>query len=203
MKTVGVVRQAGLVATTVGLRVRTGFAIAVALDDASALPRVVDRRRVELVDPALPRQVYHAAVGLPLPEAERLIAEVVGSAEHAATAAVEAIVGDLGSGLRVAVGVRRSDAPPRSLAAILGSHTALHAAEGELYRDALLGAAEAGGLDVHAVPEDDAPAVAAGVLGIDAERANRLVAELGKPLGPPWTKDQKTAALLAMAVAGR
>ena len=98
--------------------------------------------------------------------------------------------------------MRRSDAPPKSLAAILRSHTALHAAEGELYRDVLLGAAQAGGLDVHAVPEDDAPAVAAGVLGTTADQANRLVAELGKPLGPPWSKDQKIAALLALAVSG-
>jgi hypothetical protein len=186
----------------VGLRVRTGFAIVVAIDNAATLPLVVDRRRVELVDPRLPRQVYHAAVGLPLGEAERLVAEVVGSAEAAATAAVAGIVDELGSELRVAIGVRRSNARPKSLAAILRSHTALHAAEGELYRDALLGAAHAGRLDVHAVPEDDAAAVAAGVLGMAADQANRLVAELGRPFGPPWTKDQKIAALLALAVAG-
>ena len=68
MKTVGAVRQAGTVARAVGLRVRTGFAIVVAVDNAPTLPLVVDRRRIELVDPVFPRQVYHAAVGLPLAE---------------------------------------------------------------------------------------------------------------------------------------
>ena len=49
----------------VGFRVKSGWATAVLLAGPAAAPRVVDRRVIELSDPAVPtsRQPYHAVMG--------------------------------------------------------------------------------------------------------------------------------------------
>src|SRR5262249_57236585 len=65
---------------------------------------------------------------------------------------------------------------PDSLEAILAAHPFVHAAEGELFRRALLDAAGARGLLV------------------PAEAACEAVERIERPAGPPWARDQKLAA---------
>jgi hypothetical protein len=103
----------------IGFRDHAGWAVAVAI---SAEPAVRDRRRVQLCDPRLPRQVYHAAAGVPLHEAGPLIAGVERSAAEHAEAALADLQRDLrGQGHRVrAVGVCIGTSPiPTDLDAIL------------------------------------------------------------------------------------
>src|SRR6266705_1940349 len=84
-----------------------------------------------------------------------------------------------------AVAVVVGDHPvPEELAAVLASHALMHAAEGQLYRDALLDAA-----------------TALGQRGIGMSRgrlAERLAGDLagtvralGAAAGPPWRKEHK------------
>jgi len=53
-------------------------------------------------------------------------------------------------------------------------------------------------LPVVAVLVKDRYPRAARVTGLRVDRLKALVGELGRPLGPPWTLDQKEAALLAL-----
>jgi hypothetical protein len=74
------------------------------------------------------------------------------------------------------------------LAKILVSHPLLHTAEGVLFRDALLWAAKECGLPDCRVLEKD-------LLG---SSSLEQISSLGKLIGPPWTQDQKLAALAGL-----
>jgi hypothetical protein len=185
---------------TIGLRAHTGWAVAVALAGAPAAPAVVDRRRLDLTDPEVPRQAFHVAAGLDAGAAEALVERATRTAEALAERTVRGLVGELRSaGHQVAAagvalgGGRRLG----TLARILASHAAMHAAEGELYREALVHASAACGLPVTGVPERDLYDRAAAALRVPIGDLRRRVVELGRACGPPWAQDQKSAALVA------
>ena len=129
-------------------------------------------------------------------------AEVERSAVAAAGHELAGLVAELAAaghrvrGVAVAVGTTRV---PQELATILGSHPLLHAAEGELYREALADAAEAAGLPVVRFVGRNVLVDAAAAL--ERPIADTL-AELGRGLGPPWAKDQKEAAAAALLALG-
>jgi hypothetical protein len=82
--------------------------------------------------------------------------------------------------------------PP--LAVVLRSHPLLHAAEGQLARQALAEAAEREGLTVHSVSPRSLH---------DMDLTQRVV-DLGRAAGPPWRKEHKLAAVAALvAQSGR
>ena len=61
-------------------------------------PEVIDRRRVELIEPGLPKQPYeHETVGMSAAEAERLVQEVRDSAAHCAERALSRLRSGLGT----------------------------------------------------------------------------------------------------------
>jgi hypothetical protein len=191
---------------TIGLRAHTGWAVAVALAGPPEAPAVVDRRRLDLSDPEVPRQAFHAAAGLDAGAAEALVERATRTAETLAERAVRGLAGELGSaghrlaGAGVVLGGGRRLG---TLAQVLASHAAMHAAEGELYREVLVHAAAACGLPVTGVHERDLHDRAAAVLGVPAPDLRRRIAELGRAYGPPWAQDQKSAALVAwLALAG-
>ena len=135
-----------------GVADHSGWAhlVTVALRD-DGLPTLVDRRRCALVDEDVPRQPYHAAVALPAEEAEALVATVTRAAEAGARAALAALAADLAPAHRLAAITVRTTVgrpTPDTVAEVLASHSAVHTAEGELYREAWAAAAEAAGVDV-------------------------------------------------------
>jgi hypothetical protein len=96
--------------------------------------------------------------------------------------------------------------PPMTLQEALSSHAMKHAAEGQLYRQALISAGEALGLRVVAATERDLDRQAAVATGTAEHLVRGRVEALGRELGPPWAQDQKLAALvawIALATAGR
>src|SRR6185437_497987 len=86
--------------------------------------------------------------------------------------------------------VGRVRAIPDDLEKILASHALLHAAEGDLYERVLIDAASHIGLNALVLE----PAT------IDIPAA---VETGGKALGPPWQKDHKLAASVALAALER
>ena len=74
----------------------------------------------------------------------------------------------------------------------------MHRAEGVLFRDALVRAAEECGLRPISVPENQLMRYAESELGVRAADLLRKFTTLGKSAGPPWAKDQKDAAVAAM-----
>jgi hypothetical protein len=180
----------------------------VAVGGSRRAPVIVHRERVELLDGSLPRQPYHVAAedGLSLIEGADLISRVEQAAATAATHATEAIVATLTEsghsivGVGLAAGGRRI---PAELPRILASHTLLHAAEGDLYEQAVIeGCVRADLPYVTLAPKtilDDA----ASQLAVTPADLGASLTAAGKVAGVPWRKDHREAAAAAMVALWR
>ena len=192
-------------AVTLGLSPHSGWAALVAVGGSPALPEVLVRARIELADPSLPgsRQPYHALEELPLAEAERRLRRYESTARSMARAGLASIVDELrrGGHAAAAAGILESSGRKgRSLEAILASHALIHTADGDHFRDALAEAGAHCGLVVHRVSARDLVDKATAALRLSEQDIQARVRELGRPLGPPWTADQKSAAMLAWSL---
>jgi hypothetical protein len=186
--------------TALGFRAHSGWAAMVAVAGTMDAPRVLERRRIVVADPEIPgsKQPYHAAAGLPFPRAESAVREAIESSRGLALEAMTATVEGLRSQGHEVVGcgvLLGSGKALPGLDRILAAHPLIHTAEGEMFRDVLVWAAQECRLPVTGVREK----------GLDATSLERI-GSLGKLIGPPWTLDQKyatVAALLALGTARR
>ncbi len=188
----------------VGVADHSGWANLVTVGaGADGAPVVVDRRRCDIIGPDDVRQPYHAAAGMDEAGGEALVAAVADVAAAGTRAALTDLAADLASAGATIVGLAMragSDrAMPSTLAGILARHTAMHMAEGELYRDAWAAAADERGVPVAVHPRGEAEALAAAALGTTVDRLVTLLAALGQALGPPWQAEHKEAAAGALA----
>lgn len=182
-----------------GLRPHTGWAVAVAAGDFGSSV-VVERRRLELWDEAVPRAVYHAARPLDLGDAIQLVHQAEEAADEAAMCALSEMVAELVAADHdvVAAGVVTSSMRlPSKLADVFASHAFVHAAEGHLFREALVHAVGSCGVHVLEVPARELTARAEAKWGWHPETLGQALAELGRSLGPPWQKDHKDATVAA------
>ena len=176
-------------AIVIGVVARTGAAVAVALSGTAAAPQFAGRREIELVPPGLVAQPYHAAAGLDLAAAGQLIAQVESAAEQAAAAGLRALAAARSPGPVHAVAVVvKAVSVPSDLAGIMRSHAWMHAAEGVLYRQAVLAGAAGCGWMTHAVEQSALP------------EAEQTVNALGLVAGRPWRRIEKDAARAALAI---
>jgi hypothetical protein len=189
----------------IGVRVHSGWSVLVAVSTSDGSPQIVRREHVILIDSSQPgaKQPYHFAEKLSLPKAERHISECTAASGRLAGAAFDRILTDLrardfeieGCAVLLASG----HALP-VLADILASHALMHAAEGEFFRNIVREAFEKLGVAVIGFRERGLDQQAADVFGDATPRVLRLVSELGRVLGPPWTADEKAAMLAAWMV---
>jgi hypothetical protein len=188
-----------------GFSVHTGWAAMVAVSGPATSAAVLDRRRLVMIpgsDPESPRFVYHAARELQLEPAERLIRESAELSHGRAKAALQAVVEELGTReyQTVAVGIIVGNRPlSAALDAILKSHSLVHAAEGELFREAIRSASRTVGIPIAEVRAKDLHARAATALGVSDGRVAQVLARIGRAAGKPWAKDQKDACLAALS----
>jgi hypothetical protein len=193
---------------TLGCRSHSGWAALVAVAGDPKSPEVIDRRRIEIADPTIrgSKQPYHAAEPLELPEAEALLKRCAASTARLAQQALRSAINDLrargyqATSFGIVLGSGRG---LPGLPAILKSHALLHTAEGEFFRHALLNAAERCTLALLGVKEREVYDRAAAHLRIPSTELQRRVADLGKPIGPPWSQDQKYATLAAWLALAR
>ena len=191
-----------------GLRAHSGWAALVAIAGPVDSPEVVARRRIEIADPGIrgSKQPFHAAEPLEFPDAQAYIERCAASTQRLAREALQAAM----DGLRD----RRSEASRcgiilgsgrtlPELEAILKSHALIHTAEGEFFRNALVEACGHCGLAVLRLKEKELFERGAAQFRTTVSELERRVQEMGKPLGPPWTQDQKYAALVAWMAMGR
>jgi hypothetical protein len=146
------------------------------------------------------RQPYHAAENLPVPKARAFLGRLSERATARASEGLKAAIGELRrSGLAPrSVGILQAAGRlPAELGSVLASHALIHAAEGEHFRDALARVGEGLGLTIVRLKERELEARASAVLRIPSSPLKQRVSALGRELGPPWTADQKLAALLA------
>lgn len=189
-----------------GLKAHSGWAALVAVGREGDEAVVVDRRRIELVEAAWAKQPYHAAEGLESQKARGLVERAVDSVHRVALSEMKAALSRERErknevvGCAVLVG---TPMPAWSTDEILAVHFRMHKAEGVLFQNALVRAAEKCKLNTLPVFEKELMALASSQLGTRADRLVKQIAFLGKSVGPPWGKDQKDAALAAlMAIRG-
>ena len=190
-----------------GFRMHSGWGVLVAVSGDTGSVDVIDRRRIVTTDLNLPgaKQPYHYAAhrGFTLSESESYLANCAAVSESLALAAVEELLRELdgrhyqvtGSAVLLASG-----RPLPSLAKILASHPLIHTAEGEFFRNAVRKACERLQIPVTAIRERDLEEQARTAFGNAASRVQRRIASLGSSIGPPWTRDHKTAALAALMI---
>jgi hypothetical protein len=148
-------------------------------------PPTIDlQRRLELCPPALPRQTYHAVVhdGLDLKAGERLIRKVAEASVKSARAAMRA-TNDI---VAIAVVAEPRDLP--ELGRILKSHALLHSAEGDMYREVIVDAAEREGI----------PSFHFAATELRAEPRDELMKAFGAIVGTPWQQEHKDSARAAL-----
>ena len=184
-----------------GLRSHSGWAVTVVVGGPLDAPVVIDRRRVEIADPAIggATQPYHAAAHLDLKKAEEFVKRCADSATQLAERALRAVIDSVkekrhevvGSGILLGSG----RAAP-TLATTLASHALIHTAEGELFRSALTRAIERCGLPLTAIQERELWARSSVDLHMTMDELQHSIIEMGRPIGPPWRQDEKYAALV-------
>jgi hypothetical protein len=194
----------------IGVRMHSGWGALVAVSNDDGSVKVIERRRVVVTDPGVRdpgaravNQPYHFAKNLELAEAEKFLANCFANAKRLALAAVRDVVDELrGRHYRVvgAAVLLASGRPLPPLANILASHAAIHAAEGEFFREVFSKACMDLELSVTGLREHDLEECAQRTFGKAASRVRRQIATFGRALGPPWTADQKAAAMAALIV---
>jgi hypothetical protein len=181
--------------------------VLVALGGTSAAPVVVDRKRLSVCDGSFPRQPYHAAENLAAAKAAALVSRSLETAHRLAREALASAVRERRAARQEVAGaglLLGSGRPlPTELAAILRAHPLIHTAEGVMYREALRLGCERAGVAVVGLREREIDATACGRFKLTSEALRARLSALGKPLGPPWSQDEKLASLAAWLVLTR
>ena len=170
-----------------GIAHHFGWAVAVT---ASSDYKVVDRRRIELIEPGVAAApIHHEGKSLDDPAAAVLVAKVRASAVRATGAALDAIAATVPEPI-VSLSLRAwpSDFPDDIAVQRRVPYEAR--ADSVMYRQVLAELARARGWDVHLYDAKDVEAQAAGRLG---DRADEVLLGPRATLGAPWAKDHRMA----------
>jgi hypothetical protein len=191
----------------IGVSEHTGWAHLVCVAAPNGIPTVVARRRVTLIDRALPTQPYeHDTRAMTVADAEALIERVQRSVAACTAAALDRVVTELAPDRHaVAIAIRQPPFPgiPKSVAAVHASHRLVCSADGMLYQLAICHAAETRGLDVRLYRRGEETALAADTLGVTPEEVEEFVGRTGRPAGPPWTQEHRRTYAASIATLAR
>jgi hypothetical protein len=178
-----------------GIADHLGWAVVVT---AGADHSVVDRRRIELVEPGVSAApIHYESSRLDVAATAALVAAVRASVARASAAGLDGLAAALPAPV-VSISLRFW--PPDFPDDIALQRRAPHEARADavMYRHLLAELAHARGWEVHCYDAKHVEAQAADLLG---ERADDVLRGPRATLGPPWTKDHRTA--LAATVVAR
>jgi hypothetical protein len=179
----------------VGIADHFGWAVAVT---ATADHEVVDRRRLELVEPGVTSApIHYESHRLDVAGTAALVAEVRASVARATSASLDALSAALPAPVR---SISLRSWPPEFPTDIAVQRRSPYEARADaiMYRQILAELARARDWDVHFYGAKDVVGQAVSILG---ERADEVLQDPRVRLGPPWTKDHRTA-LAATIVTG-
>jgi hypothetical protein len=178
-----------------GIADHFGWAVAVT---ATADHEVVDRRRMELVEPGLPAApIHYEGARLDVTGTAALVAEVRASIVRATATAFDELAAALPASV-VSISLRAWPLDFPCDVAVQRRPPYEARADAIMYRHVLAELAHARGWAVHVYDARHVVGQAATVLG---ERADEVLYGPRARLGAPWTKDHRTA-LAATVVAG-
>lgn len=181
----------------VGVADHCGWAV---LMTVGAGGKLLDRRRVELVDAGLPMLPHHHECQmLPLRQAVELVARVQQSAETCAAVSLGALAKSVSVPI-TGIAMRVCPPLPDTVAERISSYHAQTRADGVMYRQALAHAAEARGWAVHWYEAKTIFDEAARALKRDS--IDDLLKKTKAAMGTPWQKDHQVAMAAAIAATG-
>lgn len=183
----------------IGLRARTGRAIAVVLAGTADGPCVVKKLEIKLVDPRIPAtfQPYHEVMELPWADGQKAVRVYTQAIEVVARKAVTKLIKELQSAGMTVTGVGVVGSKDRDLARIGNYHIRAHAAEGILFRRVLELAAEAHKLRTRTFSDRELGQASLVELKTSPVQMKNELKALGRWLVPPWRTDEKQAATAA------
>jgi hypothetical protein len=178
-----------------GIADHLGWAVAVT---ASGDHEVVDRRRIELVEPGITAApIHYESARLDVPATAALVAKVRASVVRAASAALDELAAALPAPVRsISLRAWPLDFPDDIAVQRRAPYEAR--ADAIMYRQELAELAHARDWEVHVY---DAKAVIGQAVRMLAERADEVLEGPRTTMGPPWTKDHRVA--LAAAIVAR
>lgn len=176
-----------------GIADHLGWAVAVT---ASSDHEVVDRRRIELIEPGMTAApIHYESHRLDVAATTVLVAQVRASVVRATAAAVDEIASAVSTPV-VSISLRAWSGFPDDIAV---QRRAPYEARADaiMYRKVLSELAQARGWKVHLYNAKEVVGQAVSVLG---ERADEVLHGPRTTIGPPWTKDHRIA--LAATIVG-
>jgi hypothetical protein len=178
-----------------GIADHLGWVIAVT---ASADHEVLDRRRIELVEPGISSApIHYESRRLDVAATAALVAQARASAARATSAALDGIAAALPAAI-VSISLRLAAGLPRRVV----QRRAPYEARGDaiMYRQLPADLARARHWNVRFYDARDVVEQAAGML---CERADDVLRGPRASLGPPWAKDHRVALAATVVAAGR
>ena len=178
-----------------GIADHLGWAIAVT---ASSDHEVVDRRRIQLIEPGVSAApIHYESSRLDVAATAALVAKARASVARATSAALDELATALPAPVRsISLRAWPLDFPDDIAVQCRAPYEAR--ADAIMYRQELSELAQARDWDVHVY---DAKAVLGQAAGMLAERAGEVLEGPRDTMGPPWTRDHRIA-LAATIVAG-
>jgi len=180
-----------------GIADHFGWAVAVT---ASPDHAVVDRRTIELVEPGVTAApIHYDSARLDVAATTELVAKVRASVVRATSASLD----DLAEALpEPIVSISLRTWPPDFPRDIAVQRRSPHEARADaiMYREILADLAQARGWDVHLYDAKDVVGQATTLL---ADRTDEVLRGPRAALGPPWTKDHRTALAATIVASAR
>lgn len=192
-------------AAAIGVSVHSGWGAVVAIAGERGVEEVLLRRRMVIIDSKIAgsAQPYHYVEEKEIHAAEKHLARCASESRclaFDALARLSAELRELGFMPKSAAILLSSARPLPNLEEILASHALIHTAEGEFFRQAFRAAFERLKIPVTGIRARDLDNSAVEAFGKAASAIQKRIDEMGRDLGAPWTKDEKTAALAAVIV---
>ena len=191
----------------IGVEDHYGWANLVSVAASGPDITIIDKRRVDLIEPHLPASPYHhETLRMRQSEAEKLVRAVKASADKCARSALATLITELAPATCRTLAIRTPPLPelPAKVAEVHANYFVMCRADGMIYHQALTRAAAQLTLTVHHFDKSQILELAAQVRGLKSSTLERRWNALGRTLKPPWRKGHVVAcagALVAYSAA--
>jgi hypothetical protein len=192
----------------IGVSVHSGWGAVVAIAGERGMEEILLRRRVVIIDSKIAgsAQPYHYVAKMDISAADKHLTRRASVSEQLAFKSLTQLSTELAQinfVPKAAVILLSSARPLPDLKATLASHSLIHTAEGEFFRQAFRSAFNKLKIPVTGIRTRDLNDSAVQAFGKAAPAMQKRIDGMGRTIGPPWTKDEKTAALAAAIVLSR